>query len=120
MQGAITIGFGGWQNYKSVFTSGNGIIYAITAEGNLNWYKHIGFTTGTADMQGAVTITTTGGWDKYKFVFANEDIIYAVSTDGNLYFYRYPDYQKGTGKIKGPYLIGQGGWSNYLNVFSCR
>jgi hypothetical protein len=36
------------------------------------------------------------------------------------YMYRFQGYQTGQGKIKGPYLIGKGGWSNYINVFSCR
>ncbi len=120
MQGAITIGLGGWQNYKSVFTSGNGIIYAITSDGNLNWYKHFGYLTGTDEMEGAVTISRSGKWRNFKFVFANEDIIYAISNEGNLWMYRYPGYQIGKGKINVPYLIGEGGWNAYLNVFSCR
>ena len=120
MQGANTIGIGGWQNYKSVFASGDGIIYAITPEGNLNWYKHLGYLNGSDGMQGAITISNSGKWKNFKFVFANEGIIYGVSNTGDLWMYRYSGYRTGTGKINGPYLIGKGGWSNYLNVFSCR
>jgi hypothetical protein len=71
-------------------------------------------------MEGAITISRSGQWANYKFVFANEDIIYAVSKNGNLYFYRYRGYQTGTGNIGRSFLIGQGGWNNYVNVFSCR
>jgi hypothetical protein len=46
----------GWQNFKSVFTPGQGIIYAIGKDGTLWWYKH----NGAAEGEG---VETAGAWD---------------------------------------------------------
>ena len=34
----------GWQNFRHVFSAGNGVIYAIDQGGNLLWYKHKQYT----------------------------------------------------------------------------
>lgn len=41
MLGPLTIGYGGWNSYKSVFASLD-VIYAISRGGDLLWYKHKG------------------------------------------------------------------------------
>jgi len=36
------------------------IIYAITPDGKLNWYKHTGYYTGTSGLEGAISISLSG------------------------------------------------------------
>ncbi|SJM92557.1 tachylectin-related carbohydrate-binding protein [Crenothrix polyspora] len=40
-----TIGFN-WQNFHQVFSSGDGIIYGTTANGDFVWHRHAGWLTG--------------------------------------------------------------------------
>jgi hypothetical protein len=57
----------GWQNFKRIFSPGDGNIYALTADGDLLWYKHDGYQDGSARWQGPVTIAH--GWQDFLFVF---------------------------------------------------
>ena len=40
------VGRGGWEAFKSVFATSNGIIYAIDKNGDLYWYSHDGWKDG--------------------------------------------------------------------------
>lgn len=59
----------GWQNFKHVFSSGDGIIYAVTKEGKLLWYKHQGFLTGSNIWLGPREVGRAG-WENFEHVFA--------------------------------------------------
>jgi hypothetical protein len=48
---------------------GNGIIYAITHDHDLLWYKHNGYNTGTWDWSHDVGQKVGNGWD-FKQVIA--------------------------------------------------
>jgi Tachylectin len=71
-EGPKTVGTG-WQEPKQVFSSGNGIIYAIFNDGTLKWYKHNGYKTGegvnvAGAWEGPKTVGT--GWQAFNSVFA--------------------------------------------------
>jgi hypothetical protein len=116
-----TIGFGGWQYYKSVFANGNtnsNIIYGVTTDGNLNWYNYADPKFGNAEIVGAKTIGR-GGWQAYKSVFGGGNgIIYAITTDGNLVWYKYADELNGNQEVIGNKVIARFGWDQYKFVFS--
>src|ERR1017187_8709265 len=97
LTGPKTIGYGGWQGFKSVFSGGGGIIYAITQDGNLLWYKD-STRNGTGEVANPKLIGR-GGWQGYKNVLSSGDgNIYAITQDGNLLWYK--DTQRnGTGEI---------------------
>ncbi|MFI1667811.1 tachylectin-related carbohydrate-binding protein, partial [Streptomyces sp. NPDC020598] len=62
---------GGWNIYRTVFSGGQGVIYAITPDGQLRWYRHDGWTDGTARWtagQGGNLLS--GGWNIYRTVFS--------------------------------------------------
>ena len=117
-QGPNKVGDSVWQTYKNVFTSSNGIIYGIDAAGDLYWYQHDGWQSGTADWKGPNKVGN-GGWQAYKSVFASsEGIIYAIDDVGDLYWYQHDGWQSGTADWKGPNKVGNGGWQAYKSVFA--
>jgi hypothetical protein len=63
---------GGWNIYSTVFSGGGGVIYGITPEGQLQWYRHDGWTDGTNRWTaGAGGNNVGGGWNIYNTVFSD-------------------------------------------------
>ena len=63
----------GWGDFKNVFSAGDGVIYAITQEGKLLWYKHNGYLDGRGlESAGAweAPKEVGRGWEKFDQVFA--------------------------------------------------
>jgi hypothetical protein len=93
-----------------------GILYAITTDGNLLFYRDKD-QDGTGDVAGS-TIIGHGGWNGFKSVFSGGDgVIYAITTDGNLLFYRDKN-RDGTGDVAGSTVIGHGSWNQMWQVFA--
>jgi len=109
------IGLGGWQQFKFVFSGGEGIIYAVNEQGQLLFYRDRN-RDGTGDVN-TPSVIGQGGWQQMKHVFAGRNgIIYALSEEGELLFYR--DHTRdGTGDVNTPSVIGKAtpqiptGWS---------
>lgn len=95
--GGIEVGTG-WGDFKSVFATSGGVIYAIQPDGKLRWYKHNGWMDGTAswaDPGGGLELGTAG-WADFNSVFASRDgIIYAVQPDGSLFWYYHQGWNNG-------------------------
>jgi hypothetical protein len=116
----------GWGDMQHVFPGGNGIIYTITDDGILRWYKHNGFLTG-------VGLETPGawegpknvgrGWGGLKHVFSGGDgIIYTIADDGILRWLKHNGFQTGAGletpgAWEGPKNVGRG-WGDVVHVFA--
>ena len=116
----------GWADFKLVFPGGNGIIYAITNEGKLLWYKHNGYQTGAGlETPGAWEgpKEVGRGWADFKTVFsASDGIIYAITNEGKLLWYKHNGYQTGAGletpgAWEGPKEVGHG-WGIFVQVFA--
>ncbi len=60
----------GWDGFTRIFSPGDGHIYGIAANGDLMWYRHLGWQNGTLvwDPNGGIKIAA--GWDAYVFAFA--------------------------------------------------
>jgi hypothetical protein len=117
------------QRFLSLVPGGNGIMYAIQADGNLYWYRHINWTTGTPASwanSGSPRLIGTG-WQKFRFVLAAADgQVFAFLPNGDLIWYRYilSDLNTGAGSWHSasgsrigtqwnfPRVIG--GWNNVL------
>ena len=79
------IGLGGWQNFKFLFSGGNGIIYAVDQAGQLLFYRDT-TQNGTGDVANP-SVIGQGGWQNFKFLFSGGNgIIYAVDQDGSCCF----------------------------------
>ena len=116
----------GWADFKQVFPGGNGIIYAITQDGKLRWYKHNGYLTGAGmETPGAWEGPNEvgRGWADFQNVFsAGNGIIYAITQEGKLIWYKHNGYLDGKGldsprAWENPKEIGRG-WGDFLQVFA--
>ena len=104
-----------WQDFKFVFSGGNGIIYAVDQQGRLLFYRDVN-QDGTGEIP-SLSVISQSGWQDFKFVFSGGNgIIYAVDQQGRLLFYRDTN-QDGTGDVANPSVIGQGGWQRFKFVF---
>lgn len=71
------IGRGGWEEFTSLFSGGNGIIYAVNNAGQLLFYRD-STQDGTGDVD-TPRVIGLGGWTDFKFLFpGGNGIIYAV------------------------------------------
>jgi TolA-binding protein len=81
----------GWNNFKTVFGMGDGVIYGILPDGTLRWYQHKLYLTGKAGPGSwAPSVDVGTGWNNFKFVFGGgQGVIYAVTQDGHLKWYKH-------------------------------
>ncbi|MGB0866247.1 MAG: tachylectin-related carbohydrate-binding protein [Granulosicoccaceae bacterium] len=93
----------GWRSYEKVFYGDNGVLYAVTPEGRLAWYKHLGWKDGSRDWANSgneliVSVGSQPDWRKYRHVFsAGDGVIYAVTggSTGDLHWYKHEGWQDG-------------------------
>src|SRR5258706_2137219 len=85
------IGKGGWAAFKQIAAAPNGVIYAVTQDGNLLWYRYTKDTpVAEGWAAGSGTVIGQDGWAAFKqIVAAPNGVIYVVTHDGNLLSYRY-------------------------------
>ena len=111
----------GWGNLTQVFSAGEGVIYTITPDGKLWWFKHTGFANGRATWEGPKNVGR--GWESFKHVFSGGDgFIYAITPDGRLWWYHHIAYRTGggldePGAWEGRTVVGRG-WEGFKQVFS--
>ena len=120
----------GWNGFTHVFSGGDGIIYAITPDGGLLWYRdddrqgnngpnaERGWAAGSGNKIGK-------GWNGFTHVFSGGDgIIYAITPDGRLLWYRDEDRQGNNGpNAERGWAAGSGnqihfGWYRFVHVFA--
>jgi hypothetical protein len=117
----------GWDKFNQAFSGGKGVIYAITQEGILKWFRHTGFEDGKAIWEGPKNVGR--GWTGFRQVFAAGDgIIYAITQDGTLQWRRHLGYLSGAGletpgAWEGPKNIATGwgsinAWGGFKQVFT--
>jgi len=95
----------------------NGIIYAVTSNNDLMWYRHDG------RYNGSFTWASEGrkvgqGWDMKQIFAGGGGVIYAVTSGGDLLWYRHDG--RGDGSFKWAADAGKkvgNGW-NFKQVFS--
>jgi hypothetical protein len=107
----------GWNNFTHVTYAGNGVFYAVRADGSLFWYQDLDVAGRTADWAngGAGAIIGTG-WQNFPLVFAAGGAIYATTTDGNLLWYGYsdPNSDSGTWADNSGTVVDSGGWDTMI------
>ncbi|GGM58505.1 hypothetical protein GCM10012275_32160 [Longimycelium tulufanense] len=64
------VGFGGWEVYYQLFSPGGDVLYAVTNDGLLRWYRYL--PEREIDWAGPNTIGL-GGWRMYRDVMTNTD-----------------------------------------------
>ncbi|WP_129338504.1 tachylectin-related carbohydrate-binding protein [Cellulomonas endophytica] len=116
----------GWGGFRTIFSGGDGVLYAVDAEGRLQWYRHHGVATGAGlDVPGSWSgpHEVGTGWGTARHLFsAGDGILYAVMPDGVLRWYRHVGHADGRGlgspgAWAGPVDVGTG-WGDVTAVFS--
>lgn len=104
------------RNLVNRLSSRFGVLYAVTPDGRLWWYRDIN-ADGTGDVAGGQVVGEEG-WNTFRHVFGGGNgIIYAVSLDGDLVWYR--DHNRdGNGQVTDGQVIGHGGWGSFKTVFA--
>lgn len=93
----------GWNGFKQVFSGGQGVIYAITPDGSLKWYKHNAYLSGAGLESPSAWDPRSGkeigvGWNSFTDLFAGRGgVIYGVLPDGSLRWYKHRAYLTGGG-----------------------
>lgn len=79
------------QRFTRLIGGGNGIIYAIQADGRLLWYRNLGWVTSSASWANKGAARQIGtGWAGFETVLAGADgTIFAMLGNGDLLWYRY-------------------------------
>lgn len=112
----------GWQNFKSVFSTSDGVIYGIHPNGDLIWYRHNDWRNGMAGWaNNSNGIKIGSGWQYFKFVFAtNGGVIYAVQSNGDLIWYKHNGWETGaaTWANGGSGVKIGSGWQHFTTVFA--
>ena len=115
----IDTGLGG---LRQIFSGGEGIVYAITEDGLLKWYKLPNRARRDTSPEVWETKDLGTGWEQYQQVFAGgEGIIYAMKPDGKLYWFRHNAYLTGgamdtSGAWEGPKEVGSE-WTQFKRIF---
>ena len=97
-----TIGIG-WNGFKQIFSTKQGVIYGVQPNGELKWYRNTGYLTGAGyndaggwDPKSGKTIGI--GWSEFDQLFSGGNgVIYGVQANGDLKWYRNTGYLTGAG-----------------------
>lgn len=112
------IKFGNGWNFRHLFSAGDGVLIAITAAGDVLYYKCNCVNTGTLSWITGEPIKIAEGWPDYREVFYGGDgVIFAAAWNGDLFYYKYLELGDGSASwgVTGS-KIGNG-W-NFGHIFS--
>jgi tachylectin len=70
-------------------TESKGVIYAVSPNKELQWYRHTGRGDGTFNWAASTARTVGHGWGFRQIVPADDGVIYAITADGTLLWYRH-------------------------------
>jgi len=130
--GMNTVTFDPNQRFLRLVPGGNGILYAIQADGTLYWYRHLGWQTGGGSWANNGSGRQIGAdWHQFTTVLAAADgQIFAFHADGTLSWYRYVLSNANTGAggwaAASGSVIGSGFnryariWGGFDNVLYCE
>ena len=115
---AYVDGFG-WNSFWTVFSGGDGVIYAIDYDGNLFYYRDLARNGTAAWANGGSPRLIGTQWGDFRQVFGGGDgIIYAVTPRGALLYYR-DEARDGTDRWAFGGVgqeVGQG-WDGFFTAF---
>lgn len=98
---AAADGFDFRQRFIKMVGGGNGVIYAIQADGRLLWYRHAGWATVASSWSNNGIARQIGtGWAGFTNVLAGSNgTLFGLKPNGDLIWYRYvvSDWNTGAG-----------------------
>ncbi|NBE52409.1 tachylectin-related carbohydrate-binding protein [Streptomyces boluensis] len=91
-----TIGTG-WSDFTTVVGGGDGVIYAVGADGKLYWYRYLGTAGEISWANGGASRLLGTGWGGFPRIAASGNgVLYAVNATGQLRWYRHLNPSGGT------------------------
>ncbi|MFD9705627.1 N,N-dimethylformamidase beta subunit family domain-containing protein [Lentzea sp. NPDC059081] len=100
---------------------GNGIIYALYADGRLKWFKHLGRQSGTYDWADGNGREIGSGWQIHPTVLASQDgQLFGFCGDGTLWWHKWVLTNPATGEgywAPGTNNVIHTGFGQYSYVF---
>ncbi len=110
----------GWGSVVQAFSVGHGVLYAVTDDGTLSWYRHTGYANGKATFEGPKKVSS--GWNGLKSFSGGDGVLYTITPDGTLRWYRHLAYLTGgASSTPGTWAarreVGTG-WNDFASVFS--
>ncbi|WP_020658781.1 N,N-dimethylformamidase beta subunit family domain-containing protein [Amycolatopsis benzoatilytica] len=102
---AATAAFDPHQRWSRLVGGGDGIIYAVQADGALYWYRHTGWSTAAYQWANWGTGVQIGsGWQDFVTVLGDTNgVLYGVRGDGTVLYYQ---------RIVSNMDTGAGYWAN--------
>ena len=111
----------GWNNgVKAVFAGGEGVIYLVKTNGDLLWYKHLGYRNGSATWHANSGAKVGNGWTNFYAAFSGGNgVNYLIDNNGDLFWYKHAGFATGASSWYGGKTnkIGNG-WRIARQVFS--
>lgn len=109
------------QRFLKLIPAGNGVIYALQADGTLLYYRHTGWADGTASWSPGAGFPIGNGFQQFQDVLADEDGTFFCRTgSGAIRRYRYAVSDPATGE--GQWIDGGGtqigeGFQQFPRIF---
>lgn len=88
--------------------------------GDLLWYKHTGYQSGTMEWQGGFDFKVGSGWHQFSKLFATSNgVIYGLKPNGDLVWYKHSGYMTGAVQWSGgwEHKVGEG-WGQFTHLFA--
>src|SRR5262245_36959247 len=107
------------QRYLQLVGGGDGVLYAIQADGKLIWHRHVGWEASTAEWAQGSGRVIGWGWHQYRTVMGSQDgSLWALRGDGTIVHKRYllTDNESGAGIWSGEEEVGTG-FQRFERVF---
>ena len=111
----------GWNtDVKALFSGGEGVIYMVKTNGDLIWYKHLGYRDGSFNWEKNSGKKVGSGWTDFHAAFSGGNgVIYLITNDGNMYWYKHAGFATGADGWFGGRSNKVGvGWNAAKKVFS--
>ncbi|MFS8098756.1 hypothetical protein LFM09_16620 [Lentzea alba] len=109
------------QRLLQIVPGGNGVIYALYADGRLKWFKHLGRDNGTYSWADGNGREIGSGWQIHTTVLASQDgQVFGFCGDGTLWWHKWVLTNAATGAgywAPGTNNIIHRGFGQYSYVF---
>jgi N,N-dimethylformamidase len=109
------------QRFSRLVPGGNGVLYAVVADGSLEWHRHAGWENGSSSWALGSGRRIGAGWHTFERVLAGSDgQLLAFRPDGSCLWFRWLSTDEHTGA--GAWAKGSGsvigrGFNRYPRLF---
>jgi Tachylectin len=107
-----------WGTFTKVLPAGQGVIYTVSADGALRWWRQQSPGTGSNSWTAGSGVQVGRGWAGFtELVSVGQGVLYGVTPDGRLLWYRHLGYS--TGAVS--WAVGSGtqvgnGWGAFRQI----